>query len=259
MMTSSYVRVDGVAGGLFTINGTVFMSNALMVVTNQIQLAGSTNALAWLTVEAGAMYVTNAQHTGLLQVQNGVLSFAGGPNYVDNLVLTNGAVLQFILGSGSSAVQVTSNLTLSGTLNVFNSGGMTSGTYRLFNYGGSLTGSNSLGAIPVGYACTLNATGTHGQVNLVVVAPATPSGFQITSIVRSNSNIVLTWSATGGTTNKVQSTNGVNGNYTNNFVDIGTSIILSGSGFVTTNYTDVGGATNSPSHFYRIRQVPGSG
>jgi hypothetical protein len=34
------------------------------------------------------------------------------------------------------------------------------------------------------------------------------------------------------------------------------SIILPGSGDATTNYIDDGGATNSPSRYYRIRLVP---
>ena len=49
----------------------------------------------------------------------------------------------------------------------------------------------------------------------------------------------------------------VNGNYdTNNFTDISSLIVISGSGDTTTNYTDVGGATNSPSRYYRVRLVP---
>jgi hypothetical protein len=33
-------------------------------------------------------------------------------------------------------------------------------------------------------------------------------------------------------------------------------LIISGSGNVTTNYTDIGGGTNNPSRYYRIRLVP---
>jgi hypothetical protein len=58
----------------------------------------------------------------------------------------------------------------------------------------------------------------------------------------------------GGKTNVVQAGNA---SYTNNFMDIpGSQIIVTGAGETATNYTDVGGATNSPSRFYRIRLVP---
>jgi hypothetical protein len=43
---------------------------------------------------------------------------------------------------------------------------------------------------------------------------------------------------------------------TTNFTDISSPIIISGSGDATTNYVDSGGATNSPSRYYRIRLVP---
>jgi hypothetical protein len=46
------------------------------------------------------------------------------------------------------------------------------------------------------------------------------------------------------------------GSYTANFIDISDLIIVPGSDEVTTNYVDVGGATNKPSRFYRVRLVP---
>jgi hypothetical protein len=49
---------------------------------------------------------------------------------------------------------------------------------------------------------------------------------------------------------------GAAGAYGTNFTDISGSIILQGSGGVTTNYVDGGGATYVPSRYYRIRLVP---
>ena len=46
------------------------------------------------------------------------------------------------------------------------------------------------------------------------------------------------------------------GSFSNNFTDLSPNIVISGSGDVTTNYLDIGGATNLPSHFYRVRLVP---
>ena len=95
---------------------------------------------------------------------------------------------------------------------------------------------------------------------LVGLDPTNPASvFRITSVVSDSTNILITWSAAGPRTNAVQATAGDgSGNYSNNFVDITTAphVIIPGSGDATTNYLDVGGATNSPARFYRVRLVP---
>jgi hypothetical protein len=81
-------------------------------------------------------------------------------------------------------------------------------------------------------------------------------GFQVFAIAREGNNIRITWVGSGGTTNVVQATNGTaTGGYTNSFADISQSMILSGSGPTTASYLDIGGATNKPSRFYRVRLV----
>ena len=83
-----------------------------------------------------------------------------------------------------------------------------------------------------------------------------PASFQITSIVRSNNNILINWTTGGvGKTNALQATAGtVNGSYaTNNFANI---FIVTNAVTTSTNYTDVGAATNFPSRYYRVRLVP---
>ena len=83
------------------------------------------------------------------------------------------------------------------------------------------------------------------------------SALRIISAVRQTNDIVITWTTAGGFTNAVQATIGdAGGSYTTNFVDISDPIMLLGSGDVTTNYMDTGGATNTPSRYYRIRLVP---
>ena len=91
--------------------------------------------------------------------------------------------------------------------------------------------------------------------------PTNPASvFRITSVVAdSSSNVMITWSTAGVRTNAVQAASvGVSGDYDTNFVDITTSphIIIPATGDFTTNYLDAGGATNTPSRFYRIRLVP---
>jgi uncharacterized repeat protein (TIGR03803 family) len=79
------------------------------------------------------------------------------------------------------------------------------------------------------------------------------SYFHITSIVRTNNNLLVSWMTGIGRTNALQAT-GSNGGYlTNNFADIFTVTNTVGT---TTNYLDVGGATNVPSRYYRVRLVP---
>jgi fibronectin-binding autotransporter adhesin len=103
-----------------------------------------------------------------------------------------------------------------------------------------------------------------GQNNLAEFSSGTNptnnlSALRIISIVPQTNNVVITWTTAGGHTNAVQATAGdATGGYTNNFADITTSphIIISGSGDVTTNYVDSGGATNAPSRYYRIRLAP---
>jgi hypothetical protein len=84
------------------------------------------------------------------------------------------------------------------------------------------------------------------------------SALQITSIVRQSNDINVTWKAGGGKTNMLQtSTGAANGNYTTNFIDLPPQVVLPPSDpTVITNKVDVGGATNVPSRFYRIRLVP---
>lgn len=89
-----------------------------------------------------------------------------------SLTLGSNANLDVALGSvpTSSLVSVASDLTLGGTLNVSNAGGMGQGLYRLFDYGGALSGSFSLLNGPGGYqpGDLSVLTNVSNQVNLLV-------------------------------------------------------------------------------------------
>ena len=81
--------------------------------------------------------------------------------------------------------------------------------------------------------------------------------FRITGLAIQGSNVLTTWLAPEGSTNVVQATNGGgSGNYSNNFVNIGPTNWALGFGLTQASYTDVGGATNKPSRYYRIQLVP---
>jgi hypothetical protein len=77
----------------------------------------------------------------------------------------------------------------------------------------------------------------------------TPIGlvFRITAIVRQGSDIQLTWQTLGGTTNQVQVADG-----SFSFTNLGSPFVIVGTGPSSTNYVEVGGATNGLARYYRI-------
>ena len=108
------------------------------------------------------------------------------------------------------------------------------------------------------------ATDNHGNVSVctqrVIVATVTldSASVRIVAIQALGDDINLTWQTFGNTTNVIQlATPIIAGNYTNNFINLGT-VVVPGSGVAVTNWVDHGGATNSPSRFYRIHLQPGA-
>lgn len=108
-------------------------------------------------------------------------------------------------------------------------------------------------------ACGISFESSPATITTVLTGiPMTISGvmvanpLRITQLTPTNRDVLLTWTATGGTTNVVEATTQPTGNFT----PVSPRMILSGSGNVTTNYLDVGALTNSSSRFYRIRLVP---
>jgi len=221
------------------------------------------------------MTISNA---GVLSVTNSSLQVDGGSGgmflmmgtmrvldvarvQLNKAVITNGAVLQFALGTNMGTVAITTDLTVGGTLNLLNGGGLTNTTYTLFTYGGALNYNGlSIGTTPSSNFTYAVNTSTAGQINLIVspVSSSSSNVIQLISIVRTNSSdMAITWSATGGSTSLVQSNSGaIDGSYTTNgFADItGSQFVPGGSSttIFTNTYIDPGGATYVPSHFYRI-------
>jgi hypothetical protein len=212
----------------------------------------STNTLNLTNMNAGARIPLN--------VLNGLTIGSGAKLEIDNSMLqtyncmiTNGSTLVFALGNNSSPVVVSNNLTLGGTLHVTDSGGFTNASsYTLFTYGGTLTYSVlAVASMPTNTTCVVS-TNIIGQVDLVVtVIPPSLLPFQIISILRSTNDITVTWTTGAAGTDHVQAGNGdANGSFdTNNFADIDE---INVSANTTNSYTDIGGATNMPSRFYRI-------
>jgi Carboxypeptidase regulatory-like domain len=76
--------------------------------------------------------------------------------------------------------------------------------------------------------------------------------FRVTNIARTNNDVRIDWVTPGGHTNIVQRADNVGGPYS----DISAPLFINGSGVQTTNYLDIGGATNAAASFYRVRLVP---
>jgi hypothetical protein len=94
-----------------------------------------------------------------------------------------------------------------------------------------------------------------GFVNHGTVVDA--SYFRVTGITNQTGSVNLAWTTVGGRSYVVQ-TNAPppNGSYTNNFSDFTSTVAVPGQSLGTTNYLDLGGATNTPSRYYRVRLVP---
>ncbi len=96
--------------------------------------------------------------------------------------------------------------------------------------------------------------GDYGAPETLSVTFTLRAGLLITSISRSGDDVQLSWTAAAGTTNVVQCASALGS--ASLFTDLGTNIIVLGTGMVTNTYTDVGGATNASTRLYRVRMVP---
>ena len=80
------------------------------------------------------------------------------------------------------------------------------------------------------------------------------SAFRIIGLALEGDDVRVTWTMGADKTNALQVTAGdASGGFTNDFSDIFT-VTNTFSG--VTNYLDLGGATNVPARFYRVRLVP---
>jgi hypothetical protein len=99
-----------------------------------------------------------------------------------------------------------------------------------------------------------DCVGTVTSVVTSSVATLTVLSFGITAIAREGDNIRIAWAMGAGKTNALQRAGGAaDGSYSNNFADFFTVTNTVGT---TTNYLDVGAATNTPALYYRVRLVP---
>ncbi len=184
--TNTYTSPTTVNAGVLAIAGDGSISNSASITIGTgslLDFSGQTSGGA--TLGGG---VTNQILRGFGSVKGNLTlgslaSLAPGTNaapgtltFSNNLTITSGTILSFHAGAGTDLAAVGGNLTLDGTLNVLDGGGITNSTYTLFTYGGTLTTNGSptiltIGTVPdPAFTYTISITTPH-QVNLVVGCP----------------------------------------------------------------------------------------
>lgn len=162
--------------GTLLLSGTSHLAGATTVAGGTLRVDGNLgNGSVW--VENGAALAGSGALGGAVTVANGGhLNLAGGSVLtLGSLVLNDSSNLDVALGSATPGAaglaNVTTDLTLDGTLNITDAGGFGIGVYRLFDYGGLLTDNGlGFGALPGGVPRNELElqTSVANQINLVV-------------------------------------------------------------------------------------------
>ena len=196
------------SGSTFTFcNAGVAISNPVPGGPIQTITGGSaTNSLA--------LYNTSASMSSSIPFTANPITISGGTLTTTNGALSASTTQNFFIGTNSSTIAVTGNLTLNSTVNVYAAGGFAAGSYVLFTYTGSESGSPSLGATPAGfegYTCSLSNNATARQVLFEASPPSSPSftGAVYVGSSGSGGSVVLTGAGgvAGGNYNLLTSTN----------------------------------------------------
>jgi hypothetical protein len=114
------------------------------------------------------------------------------------------------------------------------------------------------GLNPFDVADATGGTDGDGLSNLAEMLAGTnptnsASFFGITAIAQESNDVRITWMTGPDRTNALERTAGAAGSFSNDFAAIFTVTNTVGT---TTNYLDLGAATNPPALYYRIRLVP---
>jgi thrombospondin type 3 repeat protein len=224
--------------------GTINVAGGAMTLYSKLVLGNcSTGGVGVLNVTGGSLYVTNAAHNAFIDVRSGEVNLSGGLLQADILIMTNACGL-FVRGGGTlvaGSVILDPNLDADGD-------GIPNGWEQAY------------GLDPLNAADASADPDGDGFSNLQEYLAGTDptnaaSRFQITSIISQGNDVKITWSAVTNKSYVVQMASGFTGSVTNGFSDLGTITIPSSPAIATTNYVDLGGATNGPARFYRVKLV----
>ena len=201
--------------------GTFNQSGGLaQVMTNLIVGTGDCvgGAVGVATLTGGALYVTNATHTAVLDIRNGTFVLNPGATLVvDTLVLTN-ACGHFV------------------------------------NNGGTLVQNNPPNLAP---NLDADGDGQSNAAEaLAGTDPLNPASLlRITGAIIVNDDVQVTWTTVAGHSYVLQVCTNATGSVSSGFVDCSTTNSIGGTGEGTTSYTHTGGAIPAAA-YYRVRLGP---
>jgi T5SS/PEP-CTERM-associated repeat protein len=193
-----------------------------------------------LRLDGGNLIITNQTTNAIFEVRRGKVILNGGVLQADKLIITN-ACAQLVNNGGTLIVR---SLVLDSNLSAVGDGIPNSWKQRY-------------GFDPFDPTVSTSDADHDGASNLqeylAGTNPAnTMSLLHIMNTTLSNGDVRVTWSTVGGRSYTVQ---------TSSFAGIGFAdaipfITSPGTNESTTNYLDIGAATNASSRFYRIRLAP---
>jgi T5SS/PEP-CTERM-associated repeat protein len=234
-----FVGNTGSSNLLFVAGGSVFATNLIVGVASSV-----CNNL--LRLDNGSVIVTNAAGNAVFEIRRGKLILSGGTLQVDRFVMTN-ACAQFVRTGG----ELIYGVAVLDPSRDDDGDGIPNGWEQ------------SHGFDPLNAVDANVDTDHDGFTNLEEFQAGTDptnlisNPLRVKAIAIESNDARITWTTAGGLTNVVQAADGGgDASYTNGFTDISGSIIVPGLNLSTTNYLDVGGATNLPARYYRVRLVP---
>jgi hypothetical protein len=225
--------------------GTLTVAGGTTIVTNKLIIGTSACSPTGIVVLAdGNLFVTNSAGTAVLDIEGGTLTQTGGTLIMDNLIITNPCA-RYIKTGGSFFIKTTidydPDLDADGD-----------GMPNQYEIDHGLLLFN-----PTDAAEDKDGDGMSNLQEFLAGTDPTnsASSLRITAFAKQGSNIRVTWMMGPGKTNALERTaSDASGNFTtNNFATIFTVTNTVGT---TTNFLDVGAATNFPSRYYRVRLVP---
>jgi len=251
---------DGASTGwLDARRGTLTLNGGTITVDNLTASNGASSGFVFAggllrsrgtTINKGsALTIGDGSQAATYVMDGGTHSFTNGLIVSPNAALTgNGTIVGTVTNSGNIAVS--NGATMDFYSPVVNNGVINAILGTASFYGGLSGGGLYLDA-------NGDADGD-GMSNLKEVQSGTDptnsaSVLRVSSVGTIGNDVQINWSAVGGKSYVVQ-TNSTPSDA--GFADFSPVISVPGSGATTTNYNDIGGATNFPARFYRVRLAP---
>ncbi|NER64969.1 hypothetical protein G3436_15215 [Pseudomonas sp. MAFF212427] len=167
-----------VGNGVLELSGISSLGGTSQVNAGTLKVSGSLNGGS-LTVSNGATLTGSGSLGGGVSIANGghLVGTSGTQLKFGSLTISPNSIIDVALGSpltgATSLFNVAGTLTLDGTLNITDDGGLGNGVYRLFDYTSLVNNGMILGGLPgsVTPGELQLQTAIAGQVNLLINSP----------------------------------------------------------------------------------------